>query len=87
MAQEVSKYLVIGAVVLLIAAVAAVWWYIGDPKWVVGVVSASIGAAFTAALPFVIKMLKPKDLTPIQKELIRQGLDPHQNPRQHEEKH
>jgi hypothetical protein len=83
----VSKYLVIGAVVLLIAAVAAVWWYIGDPKWVVGIVSASIGAAFTAALPFVIKFLKPQDLTPEQKELIRKGLDPFKDPRQRDEKH
>lgn len=81
-----NKWLVIGAVILIIAAVAAVWWYVGDPKWVVGIVSASIGAAFTASLPFIIKILKPKDLTPIQRELIRQGLDPFKNPRQHDEK-
>ena len=82
-----TKYLLIGGGILLIAAAAAIWWYIGDPKWVAGLIGAATYAAIQAARPFVWKLLKPMDFTPEQTEMIRQGLDPFQDPRKHDEKH
>lgn len=54
-------YLWLAGVLLFLVAAGAIWYRVGNPKWVAGLATAFVGMAVNALLPVLLKRMPPKD--------------------------